>query len=346
MSSPRLSICIATLNRAAYIGATLDSLIGQLTENVEIVVLDGGSNDGTQALLMEYAQRCAQLRYVRQEVAHGVDRDFDRAVELASGQYCWLMSDDDLLKSGGLAHVLEALKREPSLVVVNAEVRTHDLSRQIVPRRLRFTVDREYGCQEISRLFAETGVYLSFIGCVVIRRELWMQRERRAYYGSLFIHVGVIFQEPLPAVALVLANPLITARFGNAMWSAREFEIWMFKWPSLVWGLAAPSQEAKAVVSAREPWRELPRLVFYRAKGSYSLHVYRHSLRSRPASSREKLAAQLVALMPGALINAAALFYLAFIRSDSAPGDIGLGIYDVQHSRYYWRNWFRLLRAR
>jgi glycosyltransferase involved in cell wall biosynthesis len=339
MSRPLLSICIATLNRAAYIGETLDSLIAQLREDVEIVVLDGGSSDGTQELLMQYRQRCPQLRYVRQEAPNGVDRDFDRTVELASGEYCWLTSDDDVLKIGGLARVLTALERHPSLVIVNTDARTRDLAKVIVPRRLRFSSDREYGRNEISRLLEETGFYLTFIGCVVIRRELWLQRRRSDYYGSLFIHVGVIFQEPLPAPAVVLAEPWITSRMGNATWTAREFEIWMFKWPTLVWSLCAPSNEAKAAVTAREPWRELARLVFFRGKGSYSLDVYNNWLRSRSNSRLYRLSAYLLAITPGALVNAIALFYLRFIRSDKAPGDIGLGIYDLRQSRYYWRKW-------
>jgi abequosyltransferase len=337
MNRPLLSICIATLNRAAYIGETLDSLIAQLREDVEIVVLDGGSSDGTQELLMQYRQRCPQLRYVRQEAPNGVDRDFDRTVELASGEYCWLTSDDDLLKTGGLARVLRALEQHPSLVIVNTDARTHDLATIIVPRRLRFSSDREYGPNEISRLLKETGFYLTFIGCVVIRRELWLQRRRSDYYGSLFIHVGVIFQEALPATTLVLAEPWITSRMGNATWTAREFEIWMFKWPTLVWNLRAPSDEAKAAVTSREPWRELARLVFFRGKGSYSLDVYAKWLRSRSNSWLNRFAAYLLAITPGKLVNAVALFYLRFIRSDKAPGDIGLGIYDLRQSRYYWR---------
>jgi glycosyltransferase involved in cell wall biosynthesis len=337
VTRPLLSICIATLNRADCIGETLDCLIAQLREDVEILVLDGGSSDGTQELLSHYQQRCPRLRYVRQEAPRGVDRDFDRAVELASGEYCWLTSDDDLLKAGGLARVLTALERQPSLVIVNAEARTRDLANVIVPRRLRFSSDREYGCDEISKLLAETGVYLTFIGCVVIRREVWLKRRRSDYYGSLFIHVGVIFQEPLPAPVLVLAEPWITLRMGNATWTAREFEIWMFKWPTLVWSLRAPSDQAKAAVTSREPWRELARLAFFRGRGSYTLDVYNKWLRSRCDSRLSRFAAYLLAITPGSLVNALALFYLRFVRSDKAPGDIGLGIYDLTLSRYYWR---------
>ena len=48
MKSPLLSICIATYNRADFIGETLDSIIRQLTDEVEIVVVDGASTDATR----------------------------------------------------------------------------------------------------------------------------------------------------------------------------------------------------------------------------------------------------------------------------------------------------------
>ena len=38
---PRLSICIATLNRAAFIGETLDTIVAQLREDTEVLVVDG-----------------------------------------------------------------------------------------------------------------------------------------------------------------------------------------------------------------------------------------------------------------------------------------------------------------
>ena len=51
MTSPLLSICIATHNRADYIGETLDSIIPQLTDEVEIVVVDGASTDATRTVM-------------------------------------------------------------------------------------------------------------------------------------------------------------------------------------------------------------------------------------------------------------------------------------------------------
>jgi abequosyltransferase len=336
--SPKLSICISTFNRAGFIGETLDCLIDQLTQDTEIVVLDGGSSDGTQDIMQRYARACPRLRYVRQDTNQGVDRDFDRAVELAAGEYCWLMSDDDLLIPGAVGRVLEALRRPYSLVIVNAEVRDNDLKRQILPRRLRFREDRIYGPTELDRLFAEAGTYLTFIGCVVIERRVWLTRDRQTYYGSLFIHVGVIFQRPLPGDTLVIAEPLISVRYGNAMWKPRDFEIWMFKWPALVWSLPGPSDEARTRVCAREPWRELARLVFFRAKGCYSLQEYRRWISPRAGSAARRLGALTIALLPGMLLNWAALLYLSVVRPDAIGKDAALGLYEIRNSPYYFRN--------
>lgn len=340
MNSPKLSICIATYNRAAFIGETLDSMFGQLTDDVELVILDGASSDNTEEVVRAYQSRCSRLRYVRQAENRGVDRDFDRVVELADGEYCWLMTDDDLLRPGAVAAVLAALQDDYSLVVVNAEVRSADMSALVEKRRLRFDAPRTYGPLEMDGLFADAGAYLTFIGCVVIRRSLWLQRERAAYYGSLFIHVGVIGQHPLPGKSLVINDTLISIRYGNAMWRPKEFEIWMFKWPSLVWSLAGLTPGAKRAVYPAEPWRDLRRLFFFRAKGSYSMAEYRRWIEPRTVSAWGKLAAVLVAVFPGPLANAIALLYFRVLDRDQ-----GLGMADTRNCRFYFRTWFGAGRA-
>ena len=87
---------------------------------------------------------------------------------------------------------------------------------------LPFEHDRTYGPEELDRLLAEAGAFLSFIGCVVIRRDLWCEREKDEYIGTEFIHVGVIFQAPLRGRALAIAQPWIVIRYGNAQWGPRK----------------------------------------------------------------------------------------------------------------------------
>jgi abequosyltransferase len=334
MTTPLLSFCIATFNRANYIAQTLDCLTAQLSDDVEIVVLDGGSKDETESIMRQYAATFPGIRYVRQPTNLGVDRDYDGAVQAARGKYCWLMTDDDILKPGAVAAVRAALLAEPSLVVVNAEVRDSLLERVYESSRLKITDDRAIAPEELGELFAVTGDLLTFIGSVVIRRDEWLARRREPYYGTLFIHVGVIFQAPLAGMAHVLAAPWISIRYGNAMWRPREFEIWMFKWPSLVWSFASLPDTSKSAVTPREPWRNPLRLMFYRAKGTYWHADYERLLRPRMQRRVDRFVAWCVSVLPGSVLN---VLTLAYFRSFH-PTD-GAVISDLEGSCFHYRNW-------
>jgi abequosyltransferase len=333
-ASFKLSICISTFNGAAFIGATLERIISQATNDCEIVVLDGASTDDTERVVTEYVRRFDRLRYVRQDTNNGIDRDFNRAVELARGEYCWLMPDDDLLKPGAVAAVLEALRQDLSLVIVNAEFCDPSMSNVLLHRYLDIGSNRAYGSGEMDRLFVEVGFYITYIGCIVIKRTIWLARDKERYYGTLFNHVGVVFQERLPGEALVIAEPVISVRFGDQRWRPKLFEILGFKWPSVVWSLA-PSESAKRAVSGMEPWRSLKLLMICRAVDAYSLTEYRRLIRPRQRSIPDTLAPTLVALLPGMLVNALCVFYYSL----SSVRDRGMWLLLFRKSRFHLRNW-------
>jgi glycosyltransferase involved in cell wall biosynthesis len=325
--SPKLSICIATFNRGGFIAETLDAIIAQLDPHVELIVVDGASQDNTASVVSRYLLPERRIRYVRESVNSGVDADYDKAVGYATGEYCWLMTDDDLIEPDAVASVLEALRDGPDLVVANSGVFSSDMATVLNERMLAFDEDREYqgGTEEF---FADVVDYLSFIGGVIVKRQIWCERDRSSYYGSLFIHLGVLLQTPLSGLVRVLARPLIRIRYGNAMWTPRAFEIWMFKWPALIWGFASYSAVAKAKISWREPWRSFQRLVYRRAIDSYSINEYRLFIAGK-ASGAAAIQAWLIAHMPGAFANFVCTAYCRIAAHDS-----GLTAYDLARSRY------------
>jgi abequosyltransferase len=336
----RLSVCIATFRRVEYIGETLRSILGQAQQGVEVVVVDGASPDGTAAVVEGLAAVHSRLRYHREPVNSGVDADYDKAVGYARGDYCWLLSDDDVLAPGAIERVLGAIADGPDLVVVNAESRTPDLSRVLDRRFLQITDDRIYGPGDASALFVDTAKYLSFIGAVVIRRSVWLARDRRTYDGSLFAHVGVIFQPPPLGRVLVVGEPLVRIRWGNAMWTPRGFEIWMFKWPALVWSFGHFSVEARAAVSPREPWRILRWLGLFRAQGGYSIAEYRRFLAGR-GTWTYRLAARLLAVLPVKAANLLVTVYCVLVARWARRE-----LYDMAygpHSTWWARQAARLL---
>ena len=328
--TPRLSLCIATLNRAPYLDETLRTIAGQARADVEVVIVDGGSTDATPDIVERYRPQFPSLRYERRAEAGGVDRDFDRAVELARGEYCWLFSDDDLLRPGALDTVLRRLShRAFALLVVNAAIYNEDFSTLIHERAVGADEDRVYEPGDDERLFADTGRYLSFIGAVVVRRDVWRARERARYFGSQFIHVGVLFQAPLPAAAALLADPLIAIRYGNAGWTPRAFEIWMFKWPQLIWSFEQFGTDTKAAVSPPEPWKSFKTLLLFRAKGAYSLRDYRAWFKPRLPLGPARWRALAVALLPGTLSNAMMICGIHLFYPHS-----GVALVDLRKSRY------------
>jgi glycosyltransferase involved in cell wall biosynthesis len=313
----KLSICIPTLNRARFVGETLDSIVPQLTSEVEIVFVDGGSTDGTGEIIRAYGERHPQIRYFNTGSGGpvvpnaGFDADCDYTIEQARGEHCWLFSDDDIIKTGGVATVLRQLEDgDPDLLIVDSEVRDLTLERLLAPRRLKIDGSRNYGPGEHDNFFADVGDSLSFLGVVIIRRSCWRARDRQAYYGSYFIHVGVIFQMPYIARARVLTEPLVVIRLGNAMWTDKAFDVWAFKWPKLIWQFKGFSDGAKGEVTPRRPYLELPFLLMNRATGAYGLRNYRKQLAPEPLGKR-RLLIMMVALIPGRLLNFVVMCRLA-----------------------------------
>jgi glycosyltransferase involved in cell wall biosynthesis len=334
----RLSICIATYNRGGFIGETLASIVGQLGPGVEIVVVDGASPDDTASVVDKYAARCPAIRYVREAVNSGVDADYDKAVGYAAGEHCWLMTDDDLLAPGAIDGVLEALEGGAvDLLIVDAEIRDRTLTRTLKARRLGFVGERHYGPADADAFLRDTGDALSFIGGVIVRRSAWLARQREPYFGSLFIHVGVIFQSPPLERIKVLGQSLVRIRAGNAMWRARSLEIWAFKWPALIWSFQGYGDGAKHSVTPREPWRGLVWIAHFRAMGAYSMDDYRRWFPQATATGARAIL-WLVAASPGPFVNFLGVCLLVLLGRGG-----GEGVYDLVVSSRYSNPASRLL---
>jgi hypothetical protein len=93
-SPPLASIIIATYNRADVLDEAIDSALGQSYPNVEVIVVDDGSSDGTPALLESYGERVVAVR----QVNRGYAAARNAGLRVARGRYvAWLDSDDVLL---------------------------------------------------------------------------------------------------------------------------------------------------------------------------------------------------------------------------------------------------------
>jgi glycosyltransferase involved in cell wall biosynthesis len=327
MIKPLLTICIATYNRANFISETINNIVPQLDADVELLIVDGASTDNTESVVQSFADHTPYIRYVCLDAKGGVDQDYCKSVELARGEYCWLFTDDDLLLPGAVSAVKSAIKEGHCLVVVNSEVRDNEMSALLKPRNIDIDEDKVFLEDEFESLFVCAGSHLSFVGAVVIRRDVWLNREKELYFGTEFVHVGVIFQDYLPGSAVIIAEPYIRIRYGNGQWKPRGFEIWMFKWPQLVWSFENVSDRVKRSVTRQNPWRNLAILLFERGIGAYSIQHYQMFLSGLPVSKIWKACASLIARVPEKMSASLLYYYCRFVNPDK------MFLYDLDSNR-------------
>lgn len=110
MNRPRISVVVPSFNQAGYLGATLESVISQNYPDLELIVIDGGSKDGSVEILRQYERN---LDYWVSEPDQGQTDALIKGFKRATGDvFCWLNSDD-LLEPGTLAEVADFFVRNP-----------------------------------------------------------------------------------------------------------------------------------------------------------------------------------------------------------------------------------------
>lgn len=105
--SPTFSVIIPTYNRAGYVAAAVESVLGQTFRDFDLIVVDDGSEDGTRQVLAPYLD---QIRYVWQENG-GVARARNRGIAEARGEFVGFLDSDDCWAPRLLEAVLRTFER-------------------------------------------------------------------------------------------------------------------------------------------------------------------------------------------------------------------------------------------
>jgi hypothetical protein len=162
------------------------------------------------------------------------------------------------------------------LIIINSEVKNKDFSKLINKSILPYSkTNIVYKKENFLEFFVNTISYLSFIGCVIIERKIWINREKEKYFNTEFIHVGVIFQEIIEKDILVITEPMITIRLGNEQWSSRSFEIWIFKWPRLINSFEYIPESYRSLFSEKPNLRRFRNVFIQRTKDAYNFKLYK-----------------------------------------------------------------------
>lgn len=116
-SAPLVSIGLPVYNAERFLRPCLDSLVAQTHRNLEIVISDNASTDGTVAICEAYAARDRRIRLVRADRNRGVAWNHNNVLALAKGDYFRFCGADDLLAPRFVEGCLAALIEHPNAVL-------------------------------------------------------------------------------------------------------------------------------------------------------------------------------------------------------------------------------------
>jgi glycosyltransferase involved in cell wall biosynthesis len=92
---PMVTVVIATKNRAHYLRSSIESVLNQSFGELELIVIDDGSEDDTQDVLASISD--PRLKHVRNDISQGVGAARNTANALARGRYIAVHDDDDIM---------------------------------------------------------------------------------------------------------------------------------------------------------------------------------------------------------------------------------------------------------
>ena len=271
-----LTIAIPSHNATHYLHEAIRSIITEpeFGRAVNISISDNSISNSSTELIQKYYRNYSAIRHHRSTEYSSLDANVNRSVELASGTYVWIFGDDDLIVPGALSKLVSFLEeKKPELLVVNSQS-FHD-SRIIETSRVSPDVKPIYGLDQSNDFLRDLGSYLTYVGGIVVRRDLWLEHYDHTAIGSYFAHIKAVCSIKLECRAHFFAHPSIRMRMHSQTWTSKTFLIWNCHYPDLIWSLPDYSDSAKQSVIPRCPIHSPRRMLASRAYGSLHLNSWR-----------------------------------------------------------------------
>ncbi len=242
----KISICIPTFNRARHLENCLHSVLSSSRYgglDFEVCVSNNCSTDDTE-LVVSRLQALLPIKYRRNQRNLGIPRNFLNVVDMAEGDFVWLVGDDDLLVPDAITRLSILIKEHPSVdfFYVNA----YHLSTEFVLSRPQpfDTAMLPMGMAPFSRRqtngelpfldLISPSVSFDFLGGMflsVFRRKNWLDNKQTldsnalndertfSHFDNTFPHVKIFSRAYADSRAYFNAMPLIVCLTGAREWA-------------------------------------------------------------------------------------------------------------------------------
>ena len=140
---PKISVVLPTFESIGTLEDTLESICQQDWPNIELIVLDGGSRDGTRHFLKENENRFKITKWLS-EPDTGISDAFNKGVRIATGDYLYFIgSGDSLYANDVFTRMMDGIDPETDTLVAGQICRTSGSRRRVVPNPFSPEFDKQ-----------------------------------------------------------------------------------------------------------------------------------------------------------------------------------------------------------
>ncbi len=219
-----ISFCIPTYNRASYLSETLESIISQSDDLVEIVISDNASTDNTEEVVKTAKLKYPNITYHRWAENMGADLNYLKTIELASGDYCWFLGSDDIIKHGAVDRIKKEIKENNDIYLCSEYLCDLKLKPYAVHYLLpEYVSDSTYNLSsrdellQYFQLAQSQSALFGYLSCIIFKRDKWNSViYDESFTGTLYSHMFMLYSFIEKGCSLkYIREPLVYWRSGN-----------------------------------------------------------------------------------------------------------------------------------
>ena len=261
---PLLTIAIPTLNGESFLRDTVEAILHGLNfgRDVEVLLMENGSTDNTAGICKEFADNNPNVVIRSNSETVSFDDNVAGALEASTGEYVWIMADDDVITPGAIERVYAALEANvPSVLLTNFRKVGRNLE-PLEPNALNS--DRAGIGSDAVKVFetaedALIGASFEIFGllsAIVVRREHYLKFVNGTGIG---LPEGFDFLYIIPRVmqlgpTVFIDEPLVLFRQYKKRWETRDdysqsMDIFFLIIPRILNQLALDGYEKKVIRS-------------------------------------------------------------------------------------------------
>lgn len=129
-TNPTVSVLVPTYNRSGFLKLAIESILRQDYDDYEIIITDNCSTDNTAEVVDGFKDN--RIKYYKSLVNVGATRNYNRALQMATGKYIAVFSDDDVMLPGNLAVKVQVLDQNTAVGLVQSNTREIDAQGNVI----------------------------------------------------------------------------------------------------------------------------------------------------------------------------------------------------------------------